>query len=85
MRIAAARLYTRPGCHLCDKAAAILERLAAEGLLQWESVNIEDDPALLARFAAQIPVVEIDGGPLFAGRISEYRLRRALTAPNEDR
>lgn len=73
-------LYTRPGCTLCDRVERLLAQLAAEGLLRWRRVNIEDEPALLARFEHAIPVVAIERGPTFEGRISEYRLRRALGA-----
>lgn len=70
--------YTRPGCTLCEGVERLLARLAAEGLVDWRRVNIEDDPLLLARFSQSIPAVAVEGGPLFEGRISEYRLRRAL-------
>lgn len=70
--------YTRPGCTLCERVERVLVQLAAEGLADWRRVNIVDDPALLARFGESIPVVTIEGGPVFEGRISEYRLRRAL-------
>lgn len=73
-------LYTRADCSLCDKAAHILERLAAEGLLTWEKRDIAASPALTAAFADRIPVVELVGGPRFEGRISEFRLRKALAA-----
>lgn len=77
-------LYTRADCSLCDKAAHILERLAAEGLLTWEKRDIAASPALTAAFADRIPVVELIGGPRFEGRISEFRLRKALAASQRD-
>jgi hypothetical protein len=77
------RLYSRPGCGLCVPVEQMLARLAGEGLIRWERINIEGDPALLARFGETIPAVALEGGPLFEGRISEYRLRQALQAMNE--
>ena len=35
-------LFTRPGCHLCELAAGLLQNLAFD----WREVNIEDDPEL---------------------------------------
>nr|WP_290666431.1 glutaredoxin family protein [Ardenticatena sp.] len=77
-------LYTRTDCTLCDKAAHILERLAAEGLLTWEKRDIEASPALTAAFDDRIPVVELVGGPRFEGCISEFRLRKALAAHHDN-
>ena len=45
-------LYTRPGCHLCDQAAAMLEELGFD----WRPVNIADDPDLERQYGLQIPV-----------------------------
>lgn len=73
-----ATLYTRADCTLCERAAAILQRLAAEGLLRWQSVDIATNPALLAAYAETIPVIALADGPTFAGRISEFRLRRSI-------
>jgi glutaredoxin len=46
-------LYTRPGCHLCEPVAEMLERLGAD----WQAVNIEKDPELEQRYGVRIPVV----------------------------
>ncbi len=72
------RFYTRPGCSLCERVVPVLERLAAEGLIAWQVVNIEEDPRLLRQYADRIPVVEVEGVGVLSGRISEYRLRRLL-------
>jgi glutaredoxin len=70
----AVRLYTRQGCHLCDNAREILVR---HGLTP-ESVDIDADPELLARYNTCVPVVEIDGKERFRGRVDEILLRRLL-------
>jgi glutaredoxin len=67
-------VYTRPGCHLCDDACALLESYG----LAPQKVNIDTDPALVARFGLTIPVVIIDGRERFRGRIDEVLLRRLL-------
>ncbi|MDQ7028708.1 MAG: glutaredoxin family protein [Ardenticatenia bacterium] len=72
------RFYTRPGCSLCHRVVPILDRLAAEGLIEWEAINIEHDPNLLRQYADRIPVVEVEGRGALVGRVSEYRLRRLL-------
>jgi glutaredoxin len=67
-------LYTRHGCHLCEVARTVLERHG----LRPQEVDIESDPALLARYTNDIPVVSIDGIERFRGRVDELLLRRLL-------
>ncbi|MCW3065879.1 MAG: glutaredoxin 2 [Solirubrobacterales bacterium] len=71
-------LYTRPGCHLCDDALAILERVRADLPFALEARDIERDDALLARYLERIPVVEVDGDELFEFFVEEHELRRRL-------
>ncbi|KAF1688268.1 glutaredoxin family protein [Pseudoxanthomonas taiwanensis] len=47
-------LYQRDDCHLCDLA---LEELARARLPEPESVFIDDDPALEARYGTRVPVL----------------------------
>jgi glutaredoxin len=71
-------LYTRPGCHLCEVARTVLERYG----LKPREVDIESDPALVARYTNDIPVVSIDGIERFRGRVDEVLLRRLLAGRN---
>jgi glutaredoxin len=71
-------LYTRPGCHLGNDLRAICERLAAEISFELIEVNIETDPALLARYEREVPVLFVDGRRVVRFRTSERELRRIL-------
>ena len=71
-------LYTRPGCHLCDDALAVLERVRGELPFRLEARDIEADEALLRRYLERIPVVELDGEELFEFFVDEAELRRRL-------
>lgn len=73
-----ARFYTRANCSLCKRAYPILQRLAAEGHLTVEVIDIAADPDLTAHYGERIPLVELSNGHLLEGRISEYRLRRII-------
>ena len=73
-------LIGKPGCHLCDEAREVVAAVAAEVGVGWEERNILDDPALLERYAEQIPVTLVDGHPHDFWRVSADRLRAALTA-----
>ncbi len=72
-------LLGRPGCHLCDEARSVIERVAAEVGVSWEERSVEDDPDLLARYADQVPVTFVDGRQHDFWRVDETRLRRALS------
>ncbi|MET7685569.1 glutaredoxin family protein [Streptomyces sp. NPDC005423] len=72
-------LVRKPGCHLCDDAQAVVERVCGEVGVSWEERDITEDPALHERYWEQIPVVLIDGDQHTFWRVNEDRLRRALT------
>jgi glutaredoxin len=67
-------VYTRPGCHLCDDAREVLERVHARAPFTLVEVNIETDDALHARYLERIPVVALDGEELFDYFVDETAL-----------
>lgn len=77
--MAVVTLYSKPGCHLCDDARDSLLRVQKQRPFDLEDVNIEDDPALLAEYGEQIPVVLLNGNFLFEYAVDEPRLRQLLT------
>jgi redox-sensing transcriptional repressor len=71
-------LYGRPGCCLCDEAREVLERVRAEVPFELRERDIERDEALLRAYLERIPVVTLDGEPLFELRVDEAVLRDRL-------
>jgi glutaredoxin len=71
-------LYGRPGCHLCDDARAILQRVRAELPFVLQERDIEQDDALHRAYLERIPVVALDGEELFEFFVDERELRRRL-------
>jgi glutaredoxin len=71
-------LVTKPGCHLCDEARAVIERVAADLEVGWVERSIEDDPALKEQYWEQIPVTFVDGRQHDYWRVDDTRLRAAL-------
>ena len=67
-------LYSRPGCHLCDRARDVLE---AAGIA-FEEVDITTDPALEAEYGVLIPVVEQEGRQLFEAGMDPRELPALL-------
>ena len=71
-------LYTRPGCHLCEDAADLLERLAQRFAIRVDEVDILGDADLYERYRHSIPVIAIAGGPTLYAPIRPDALERAL-------
>ena len=71
-------LYTKPGCHLCEDALAILLRVQAR--LQFELIerDITADDALHRAYFERIPVVTLDGQHLFDYFVDEQALIERL-------
>ena len=72
------RLYSKPGCHLCDDARAVVERVCADLGTSYDEVDITTSPELMDAYADQIPVTFVDGRQHDFWRVDETRLRRAL-------
>ena len=75
----AVTLYGRPGCHLCDEAPTVLERLRADVPFALQEIDIERDDAVFKRYLERIPVVCLDGEELFEFHVDEAALRRRLS------
>jgi hypothetical protein len=71
-------LIGKPGCHLCDDARTVVERVAEATGVGWRELSILEDQALAEAYAEQIPVVLVDGEPHDFWRVDEQRLRAAL-------
>lgn len=69
----------KPGCHLCDEAREVIERVVAETGDSFAEVALDADPAL-ARYTEEIPVTFVDGRQHDYWRVDEGRLRAALGA-----
>ena len=69
---------TRRGCSLCDAAKPVVARAAADAGVPFEVRDVDADPADLARWSDQVPVVLLDGELHAYWRVDEADLRRAL-------
>ena len=71
-------LYGRPGCHLCDEARAVIERVCADAATSYDEVDITTSPELMNAFGEQVPVTFVDGHQHDFWRVDPERLRAAL-------
>ena len=74
----AVTLLSRPGCHLCDEARAVIARVAADLAVPWTERDITRSEDDLRDYAEMIPVTLIDGVQHDFWRVDERRLRQAL-------
>jgi glutaredoxin len=71
-------VLSRPGCHLCADACAVVARIAADAGVEWVEHDISDDAALTAQWGEYVPVVVVDGEVHTWFRVDESGLRSAL-------
>lgn len=72
-------VYHADGCHLCERALAVVESARAEHDFALQHVDIGGDPVLEARYRALIPVVEIDGEVAFTYFVPPDAFRDRIT------
>jgi hypothetical protein len=73
-------VYSRPGCHLCEEALAVVQRVRADVPFELDERDIEADDALLRAYLERIPVVVVDGEELFDFFVDEDALRAAVSS-----
>ena len=78
-------VYTKEGCHLCEKVITELEKLSRTHTFEISIQDITTDSELLERYKEMIPVVSVDGEVKFTaeslsgGMSLENSLRSVLT------
>jgi glutaredoxin len=76
--VAKITLYGKPGCHLCETARTVVDRVRVEHEFELEEVDVSVDPVLHARYGERIPVLELNGEELFEFFVQERLLRERL-------
>ena len=75
-------LYGRAECHLCHEMEVVVSGVLAErgraGRVALETVDVDSDPALAARFGDRVPVLCVNGEPAFEVRVDPATLRDRL-------
>jgi glutaredoxin len=71
-------IFTRPDCHLCDDAKAVIERVKQRYPFDLKITNIEKDSALEAAYGSEIPVITINGNKAFKYRVDETEFARKV-------
>jgi glutaredoxin len=82
MKKAQVKLYTRPGCHLCEEARAAMLAADCPDAYTLEEINIDEDPALKERYGLEIPVITINGQEAFKHRLTAAEFSRSVRLAN---
>ena len=77
-------ILTRTGCHLCDRAQAVIDEVTAPLQIGSWPVDIDaQEPelrtALLARYGEWLPVIFVDGRAHDYWSVDRARLREVLS------
>lgn len=73
-------LYTRPGCHLCQEARAVILAERARASFDYEEVDISTADDLELEYGIRIPVVEVDGRERFEIQVDPERFAALVRA-----
>lgn len=71
-------LYGREDCHLCHAMRAVVEEVRAGIPCELEEVDVDGDPALVAAYGTEVPVLCVNGRKAFKYRVDTRALRERL-------
>lgn len=73
-------IYSRPACHLCDEAKAVIEEVRGQADFDLAEVNIDSDRELQRLYGKEIPVVTINGRKAFKYFVDAEEFLKKLRA-----
>ena len=77
-------IYSKPGCHLCDEAKEMIERITSEAgyapgvNYSLEVINIEREPSLFESYKHDIPIILLNGLEIFRHRLEREKFLALL-------
>jgi len=75
-------LYTRVGCHLCDDAKVVIDkvlsRVRSRGDFELAIIDVDSDAALAERYGLEVPVIVVDGRKHAKYRLDERAFEERL-------
>ncbi len=71
-------IYKKEGCHLCDEAEEVLERLKKEKKFFLEKIMLEENTDMFERFGNKVPVVFINDRMALEFKLDEKTFLKKL-------
>jgi glutaredoxin len=78
-------VYTREQCCCCHKALDLLREYQPAHRFTIETVDVDTDPTLIARYGHEVPVVAVGGKVRFRGVVNPALFERLLVAESRNR
>lgn len=72
------RIYSKPGCHLCEAVEQLVKRARKSRPFRLEICDIRHDAEAWQRYREAIPVVTVNGEEIARYRLSNQELVAAL-------
>ncbi len=72
--------FTRPSCHLCQRALEVLNSLRDEISFQLIEIDVSASPQLEEFYGGHVPVATVSEQELFRHRVQRRQLRQTLLA-----
>jgi glutaredoxin len=72
-------IYSKPDCHLCERAKEVIVRGRGQIDFELEEVDISQNADLLARYGHDIPVILLDGKEIARHFLRERKLLELLS------
>jgi len=74
------QIMSRRECGLCEPVKTLVKQAADHGLCTWESVDVDQNKALLVRYGMDVPIVLVNGTECFRHRMDQDALDTILEA-----
>jgi len=71
-------IYSRPECHLCTEARAVIEPFAGRYPIKLTVTDVDSNADLRAAYGSDIPIILINGTEAFRHRVDARTLERKL-------
>ena len=71
-------IYSRPDCHLCERAKQVIARCQQKVDFALEEVDISQSSELFERYRDDIPVILLDGSEIARHFVRERKLLELL-------
>ncbi len=74
------RILHRAGCHLCNEMLERVQILSEGHTVTIETMDIDKDPGLVARYGKDVPVLFADGTEICRHQLDEAELEDFLAS-----
>ena len=71
-------IYSRPNCHLCDEAKAVIKSFSERYPIEITMTDVDSDPRLQRDYGLDIPVILLNGAEVCRHRVNPGDFEKKL-------